>query len=698
MMLTYGLTIIIVGAWLLKMLSQRKLIINRTPLDIPLLLFLTSQVLSTIFSIDVHTSIWGYYSRSNGGLLSLIAYLLLYWAFVSNITKDQVFKLLKIGLLSGFIISLWGIAEHFGVSPSCVFLRGEFNAGCWVQDVQSRVFATLGQPNWMAAYLGMLIFPAIYFFLTSTTRNQRILYLISLISLYLAFTFTYSRGGMLGFLAGLGVFLSFWLVQNPSTSFQTRFWSRRKTSPQNDKVGWRSIMLILGLLLLINLLFGSALTRFHISQFLHPSAPTSNLQHPTSSSVTQLENGGTESGQIRLIVWQGAIEIFKHYPIFGSGVETFAYSYYQFRPAAHNLTTEWDFLYNKAHNEFLNYLATTGIVGFSAYILMIITFIIFIIRAQREFQAPLILRKQRKSLLALTLLASYVSYLVQNFFGFSVVIIALFFFLFPAIAFVATDSTREFPISNFQFPILNWIYRREVYTKVVQAVILLVTCYLLLVTYRLWLSDTHFAKGEHASESGNPGRAYNELTEAVSKNRGEPYYLSELGYAAAASALALQSDDASTSAVLKNEAIQLTENVLRQNPNNTSFWRTAIRTYFELYGIDKSFIKKTLDTVDQTISLAPTDAKLYYNKAVILGDDNQNTEAIKALEKAIELKPNYRDAYFALALFQFDTKDNARAVETMNKVLQLIPGDPEALGKLNEWGKTGIATKSGKQP
>ena len=47
----------------------------------------------------------------------------------------------------GFLISLWAIMEHFGVSLSCVILRNEFNDACWIQDVQARVFATLGQPN-----------------------------------------------------------------------------------------------------------------------------------------------------------------------------------------------------------------------------------------------------------------------------------------------------------------------------------------------------------------------------------------------------------------------------------------------------------------------------------------------------------------------------------------------------------------------
>src|SRR3989344_2261289 len=166
MILTYGFTTIIVGVWILKMINHKSLIINRTPLDIPLLLFLGANILSTIFSIDPHTSIWGYYSRSNGGLLSLISYLLLYFSFVSNMDKKKIKYLFWSAFASGFLISLWAILEHFGVSFSCIILRGEFNDSCWIQDVQARVFASLGQPNWLAAYLAMLIFPALYFLLT----------------------------------------------------------------------------------------------------------------------------------------------------------------------------------------------------------------------------------------------------------------------------------------------------------------------------------------------------------------------------------------------------------------------------------------------------------------------------------------------------------------------------------------------------
>jgi len=716
MIFVYLVTIVISGSWILKSINDKRLTINRTPLDIPLLLFLVANILSTIFSIDQHTSIWGYYSRSNGGLLSIISYLLLYFALVSNITQKQVFKLLQMALLSGFLTSLYAISEHFGVSPSCVILRGELTADCWVQDVQARVFATLGQPNWLAAYLSMLIFPAIYFFLTAKTKKQLTTFVLSLITLYLAFTFTYSRGATLGLLAGLGVFGGLLLM---SSSLSPANWipafagMTKENSQFIKKIGFICIIF-----LLINIFFGSALTRFQISN-LFPNQPQ---QEATSSpQLNQLENGGTESGQIRLIVWTGAIEIFKHYPLLGSGVETFAYSYYQFRPASHNLVSEWDFLYNKAHNEFLNYLATTGLVGFSTYMLIILTFIVWSVSKISNFQFLISnefsilkflklknfdlikdlklhtkfdfnqIRRIKNSetngnetLLVVTILASYISYLVQNFFSFSVVIIAVFFYLFPALAFVATNAVKP-----WTFPKLftSFIYHRPAYTKAIQIIIVLSTLYLLLSTFQIWYADTQFAKGNRFSDSGSPGKAYEALGLASAINRHEPLYKSELAFAAASSAEALGAEEATLSAELKADAITLTNQILSENPKNVSFFRTAIRTYFALSGIDPAYTQKTIDVVDQTIKLAPTDAKLYYNKAVILGEQKRIDEAIAVLQEAIELKSNYRDAYYGLALFQFEKGDKEAAKKTMAQVLQLIPGDPEAMEKLAEWGK-----------
>ncbi len=629
MILTYGFTVIIAGAWLLKMINHKSLIFNRTPLDIPLFLFLGSQILSAIFSIDQHTSIWGYYSRSNGGLLSLVSYLLLYWAFVSNMGLPQVKNILKFGLLSGFIISIWAIFEHFGVSLSCVILRGEFNDGCWIQDVQARVFATLGQPNWLAAYLSMLIFPALYFLITAPTRILQTTYYILLTTLYLAFTFTYSRGPTLGLIGGMVVFVLCMSFLRKQESIKIEHGSRIKCG-----------MTILLSFLLINLLFGSSLTSFRlVSKFAAPIRPGIALPPQANGSGTQLETGGTESGQIRFIVWQGALDIFKNYPLFGSGPETFAYSYYQYRPASHNLTSEWDFLYNKAHNEYLNYLATTGIVGFGAYILVIGIFIVFCIKF-------LMLNIRKKTddtsslLLTGALLGSYVSYLVYNFFLFSVVIIAIFFYLFPALVFTATGSTKLLKLPS----ILNWLYHSSLSIKIAKGIVVIGTLFSLYSVFQLWYADTIFSQAEKASDLGNPGKAYNLFSIAVSLNSHEPLYRSELAYSAAASAAALKETDATLSAQLTIETLAELETTLASNPKNVSFWRSAVRTYYELGSLDEKYIYETLKTLDHTIKLAPSDPKLYYNKALILNTLGKKDEEIQNLKQALKLKPNYLEA------------------------------------------------------
>src|SRR5260370_40250000 len=84
MWLAFAITVIIALSWFSKMVFQRRFFIQRTPLDIPLALFLLSQIFSTIFSLDQHVSWWGYYSRFNGGLLFTNCFIFFLYAFDSK--------------------------------------------------------------------------------------------------------------------------------------------------------------------------------------------------------------------------------------------------------------------------------------------------------------------------------------------------------------------------------------------------------------------------------------------------------------------------------------------------------------------------------------------------------------------------------------------------------------------------------------
>ena len=98
-LLYFGSTFIIT-AWIIRMIGERRVIFRRTFLDLPLLLFIGSQGISTLLSIDFRTSLLGYYSRFNGGFVSIVCYALLYWAFVSNLSRRHVLFIVYCFLLS----------------------------------------------------------------------------------------------------------------------------------------------------------------------------------------------------------------------------------------------------------------------------------------------------------------------------------------------------------------------------------------------------------------------------------------------------------------------------------------------------------------------------------------------------------------------------------------------------------------------
>ena len=222
MWLIFGLTIIIGTSWITKMILQKEIRIQRTPLDIPILLFLISQFISTVVSLDTHVSIWGYY------------------AFISNLShlgNLLIKRILLVSLISGAIVALWGLPSHFGYDPTCFIFRGTLDVTCWTEAFQPkiRIFSTLGQPNWMAAYLAILLPIAIAFAIQKTQSFRKseslkfrksdyltfrvirvfwkeIIYVLTVVIFYLDLLFTGSNSGFLGFTGGIILFFAIFVL------------------------------------------------------------------------------------------------------------------------------------------------------------------------------------------------------------------------------------------------------------------------------------------------------------------------------------------------------------------------------------------------------------------------------------------------------------------------------------------------------
>jgi len=626
MMLTYVFTVGIVGVWVARMIIEKHVIWKKTPFDIPLAIFLISQILSMMFSMNMRTSWFGYYSRFNGGLLSILTYISLYYAFINTFKKEEVFAFFRTVLYGGLMVCLYAIPEHFGHSPSCLFITNKFDVQCWVQDVQSRVFATFGQPNWLAAYLIMLI-PLAFGFLIDEWKSwsKRIIYGALIIMFFATLLFTASRSGLLALAIGVvfgGIFL-----------FVCTFFS--KSAQKLIHSIWKPLTLISIACVVLFFIFGRPFVPYleKVWQIIAPATKNiaSQSAAPIQPSGTQLESGGTESGVIRSIVWKGAMHVWKRYPIFGSGVETFAYSYYADRPMEHNLVSEWDFLYNKAHNEFLNYLATTGAFGFLSYLLLIGWVYVCAFRYMYASSSP------RSTLFTVLILSGFTALHVSNFFGFSTVFVSILFYLTPAwIVLLFSDDEGDRKKKYEKLSFFQWIGF---------GVVLLCAGYLWRSVWRLWQADIAYSLGKQYTAAQAATPAFQSLQKAVDLSPNEALFHDELSSLAATLAVSASTQkQASLSAQLMQLALAESNTTLSLNAVHLNFYKTRARVLITLSQLNPKYLDEAKLVLEKAHELAPTDPKLVFNLGVITESQGNMAEAKQLYETAIQMKPDYSSA------------------------------------------------------
>ncbi|HYV32788.1 MAG TPA: hypothetical protein VEO53_16995, partial [Candidatus Binatia bacterium] len=93
---------------LARWLQQGAVTWKRTPLDLPLLAFIGSAALSTVFAINRNVAIFGTYDRWEG-LITIVTYALVFWLAVQLLSGEADARGLTWSLLlSGYLVA--GIA------------------------------------------------------------------------------------------------------------------------------------------------------------------------------------------------------------------------------------------------------------------------------------------------------------------------------------------------------------------------------------------------------------------------------------------------------------------------------------------------------------------------------------------------------------------------------------------------------------
>lgn len=354
------------------------------------LLFVGANLLSGLSSIYPHTVWWGYYSRFSGGLFSIFCYAIIFF-ILKSLGKERLQNILKTLVWVGGLVSIYGIAQHFGLERDR-----------WVQDVTARVFSSFGQPNWLAAFLVLVLPLNLSFLIQEKLLAKRATWYFLAIINFAALWFTFSLSGIIAFAVCFLLFV---------------FFLERNLRKQN----WLWLALFAVSCLLTTILQpGLAQGRFE--DVVKTITKRVALIKPVFAAATSDYSVG-DTGDIRLIVWQGILKEVVSSPhnfIIGTGPETVAYTFLPFRPAAMNQTSEGSFLYNKAHNYFLDLLSNTGIIGLGIYLLL-------------NFYAVVVTFKKRADPLLLALGIALVGNSITNFFGWPTVVSTLVFFLYLAV-------------------------------------------------------------------------------------------------------------------------------------------------------------------------------------------------------------------------------------------------------------------------
>ena len=137
-------TVLIAALWLIRAAAEKKAELIKTAFDFPLLGFLGVSIVTTFITANFLVSVYGVYEDYEG-ILTILNYFALFYIIVNFARRfDTVYKILLVIAAATFITAGYGLAQNLGWD----FVR--WNPETYSPD---RFFATLGNPNFLAAYL-----------------------------------------------------------------------------------------------------------------------------------------------------------------------------------------------------------------------------------------------------------------------------------------------------------------------------------------------------------------------------------------------------------------------------------------------------------------------------------------------------------------------------------------------------------------
>lgn len=665
-------TLILVTLWALSWVLRGKVLLTRTPLDLPLLLLLIVVLLSTFFSATRFPAIFGNFPRVHDSAIAWVTYILFFFVAASHLrTIGQVKSLFYVLFGSGVIVSIISLLSFLGVYLPLSFAKNPN-------------FTPTGSAFSTIALLSLLLpLP-----LVSILQPNKYLPRIPAIVLSIIFAITIILlGDIYSYLiASVGIVITLLVTKRSEVA---------QAFPH---------LLIVAAAIVIALVAS------------YGPIPGNIIQQKKASLTPDLRLGFASS-------WKVSVSAFRDSPFLGTGPGTYLFDFTQYKGSEHNSSRFWNVRFDNAHNQFLQNLATLGSLGFLALLFLSLIIISFSWRSllspdaeQNEWNNALTKSLAISSLVGIAIFALHASTLVSI--VSTLIILAML---------MATQKGIRGKVQELSLGIkASSLGDQNLIVGDALPIIIFIPVIILSI-FGFWNATSIIRADYHhrlALNSANQRGidVYNNLVAAERLNPRIDQYRTDLAltnFALANSIAAAKAPtEASPGGSLTDEDRQTIRQLLSQsinegraavtlNPLSAGNWEVVGSIYRQISGVAQNALQFSLDAYGRAIQRDPLNPILRLNVGGIYYSVRNYDLAIRFFSDAVNLKPDYANAYYNLSVALRDKGDLASAQAAGERVVQLLQADTNSpdyktasqyLADLKARIATGSANEAGTVP
>lgn len=630
-------TILLLGLWIFSWIVKGKVVINRTPLDIPLLLLLAVVLVSTYFSATRYPAIYGNFPQVHGSAISWVVYILLYFVTVSHLTSlSKVKNFLLVLYGSAIIVAAVSVMSFFGI-----FFPMDF--------AKAVNFTPTGSSFSTVAFLLMLLpLP-----LLSLARPNK--YMPMPIALPIAILFA-AAIVFIGSIPSYVLLVLAFLV----TAFVAKPHKMKKT-------------------------FGIFMLPVITTAFVFLIA---YLPMPGGlNKVQTLEANFPKEIQLPFnISWKISASVFRDAPFLGTGPSTYLFNFTTYKPAEFNALNVWNFSFDSAYDEFLQVLGTLGAAGLLA--LGLLSLIVAVV-AWRSVSAHSSEESQETTHVLLPGLAISGLITIGLFAIHATTLVSFVTTLFILAALMMSQRSVREHASEFSIGIKASLHDNRQFDllPVVLFILFLIgAASALFQTYTVVAADAyHRLALSQANKNGT--LTYQYLQKAESMNPVIDLYRVDMAQTnfALANALAAQKaptkdnpngsltdNDKKTIQTLLAQAINEGRVSVALSPRSERNWEVLGTIYRNISGVAQNALAFSLDAYGHAIQLDPLNPALRVSVGGIYYSVKNYSLATRFYSDAANLKPDYANAYYNLAIALRDSGDLQNAKLVADQLVSLL--------------------------